>query len=233
MNESEIIRRIDDLIARTNLLLDFFEEGENYYGIKSDYLKDPALFPALSAQLLNFFDSFSDVLFPKNRYLDKAAYYLNIAPKNLTSTDIKTVIEILKALKHDIINGYLERYSTYVTAGVFNDFITMSKRLCENENGLLPAASLSTAVLEDSLRRIASTNNIPVEEADTLGSLNQKCYGVRAYQKNHLQLINGWAAIRNDADHGHFELFEGQPYAKKDIELMISGIEQFLASYLK
>jgi len=96
----------------------------------------------------------------------------------------------------------------------------------------VPAVSVSTAVLEDGLRRIAANKGITVGKDDTLGPLNDTCAKEGVYSKIEHNMIDKFRIIRNYVDHGHFEDFNNN-VPKKDIEAMIDDIERILAIYLK
>ena len=48
------------------------------------------------------------------------------------------------------------------------------------------------------------------------------------YNETKAKLLRAWAGIRNNAAHGEFEHFK-----RADVEVMIQGINNFLADYLK
>ena len=76
---------------------------------------------------------------------------------------------ILRALREDIANGYLRRLEALVSADVFTDFLDMAQHLLDTDYKD-PAASLTGAVLEDGLRRIATAKGNYGDSA-----LNQTC----------------------------------------------------------
>jgi len=75
--------------------------------------------------------------------------------------NIQAGIAILSALREDISNGYLRTTANIISAEVFSDFLEMGQHLLD-EGYKDPAASLTGAVLEDGLRRIARNHDITV-----------------------------------------------------------------------
>ncbi len=91
-------------------------------------------------------------------------------------------IPILRRLKSDIENGYLRKTANIISAEVFGDFLEMAQHLL-GEGYKDPAASLTGAVLEDGLRRIARNNNITVADQKNLNSLRDKCAREENFQR--------------------------------------------------
>jgi hypothetical protein len=89
-------------------------------------------------------------------------------------------VEILTRLRSDVANGYLRTTANVISAEVFGDFLEMAQHLLY-EGYKDPAASLTGAVLEDGLRRIARNNDITVSDWDDLASLKDKCMGKKIF----------------------------------------------------
>jgi len=68
--------------------------------------------------------------------------------------DSEPGVHILKSLKADIEAGYLREMENLISTEVFGDLLDMAQHLLD-QNYKGPAASLTGAVLEDELRRIA------------------------------------------------------------------------------
>jgi hypothetical protein len=139
---------------------------------------------------------------------------------------VKAGIGILRAIHEDLSGGYLFDIRTLVAADVFSDFIEMAEHLLES-GYKDSAASLTGAVREDGLRNIALRNNIKLKAREDLGSLNMKCADAALYSRLVQKKVSLWTGIRNHADHGEF----GQ-YSAGDVREMLSGVTDFLATYL-
>jgi hypothetical protein len=142
--------------------------------------------------------------------------------------EAKRGLAILKAVREDIAGGYLQKFETLVSASVFSDFLEMAEHLLDN-GYKDPAASLIGAVLEDSLRRICSNNDITVKTDDNISSLNQKLADQKSiYNRLKQREIEVWNKLRDYADHGHFD-----QYKQDDVKDMLRGVRSFLSEYLK
>jgi hypothetical protein len=134
---------------------------------------------------------------------------------------------ILRAVKEDILGGYVSDLKTLVSAEIFTDFLEMAEHL--SEYGYKdPAASLCGAVLEDGLRRIASNAGIKLKSREDLSSLNHKCADAGVYNRLIQKKIQVWIDVRNSADHGQFD-----EYTAQDVEEMLKGVNQFLSDFVR
>src|SRR5260370_15172456 len=136
-------------------------------------------------------------------------------------------IELLRRLYSDVENGYLRKTVSIISAEVFGDFLEMGEHLLA-EGYKDPAASLTGAVLEDGLRRIARNNNITVTDRDDLTSLRDKCVARQIFNNLVRQQITAWTTLRNSADHGKFG-----DYTAQQVGSMISDVRAFLGTHLK
>jgi hypothetical protein len=102
---------------------------------------------------------------------------------------------ILRALREDLELGYLENVRLLVAADLFSDFIEMAEHLLET-GYKDPAASLTGAVLEDGLRKIAAHNGITLKSKEDLSSLNTKCADGGVYNRLVQKKINVWIGVR-------------------------------------
>jgi len=124
-----------------------------------------------------------------------------------------------------------------VVAAISADYMGQAEALLhESISGrfdYVPAAVLCGAVLEDRLRRWCDAQSPPLntKKSDgnnmTLGPLIEELRRHQKFDKLILRQLQGWTDIRNHAAHGEFEKFE-----RHDVELMLSGVEHFLANRL-
>ena len=143
---------------------------------------------------------------------------------------LHSVIEgggILKAALADLKGGFLGKVQELVAVGIFVDFLEQASHLIE-AGYKDAAASITGAVLEDGLRRIAPTRNITVKSSDDLSALNHKLADGLVYNRLMQKRIQVWNDVRNNAAHGKF----GE-YKAEDVEEMIAGVESFLAAHLQ
>ena len=133
---------------------------------------------------------------------------------------------ILKAVREDVEGGYLKKIETLVSAAIFSDFLEMAEYLI-SEGYKDPAASLTGAVLEDRLRRIAVDHGIKLKSREDIGSLDQKLADSNVYNRLTQKKIQVWKSVRDNADHGKFS-----EYDKADVSEMVKGVQDFLERYL-
>ncbi|MFZ0011271.1 MAG: hypothetical protein WAL97_05130 [Halobacteriota archaeon] len=216
MLDAELISRLDSLIREGQFLAPQFQKMD----VNAIYVGQFIGWKASALALL------IDILPHDHTYIQE--FQKTINERDLTSSYIDGSVNILERLSKDISAGYLVQFKVLVSAEVFSDFIEMSKHLFDRRYRE-SAAALSTAVLEDALRHIASKNNVTFSKKDTLGPLNDKCIATGAYTSFWHKKILLWVGIRNHVDHGEFAEFAKIP--DKEIEDMIDGIEDFLTQY--
>jgi hypothetical protein len=133
---------------------------------------------------------------------------------------------ILRAAHEEIQQGYLSSLEQLVSADVFSDFLDMADHLLAN-GYKDPAASLTGAVLEDGLRKIAISNGVTVKDKEDLSSLNQKLAQAGVYNRIVQKQVHLWSDVRNHADHGKFDA-----YGTAEVVSMHRGVSSFLTEYL-
>lgn len=133
---------------------------------------------------------------------------------------------ILTGLSADIRDGYLRRQADLVASEVFSDFLDMAGYLLEG-GYFHAAASLTGAVAEDGLRRIARNEGVPVKPRDDMNALSSRLRERGVFTPLVAKRVTLWAEVRNHADHGEFDLVQ-----KADVEEMYKGVTAFLAERL-
>jgi len=135
-------------------------------------------------------------------------------------------VGILEAAYADYSEGFLFDLKALVSAEILGDFIDQVEELF-SKNYHVAAASLSGAVLEDSLRRICETNQIETPEKPGIEILNVALVKAEIYNKLKQKQITAWADLRNKADHGEFKEVK-----KDDVESMIKWVKKFQDEFL-
>jgi hypothetical protein len=157
-------------------------------------------------------------------------YYRDIVEANVRSTRVdsegRAYVAILSALREDVESGYLRRAEDLIAAEVFGSFLDMAEHLID-AGYYHPAASLTGAVLEDGLRRLAAKSELDVRPDDDLSSLNNRLASKGAYNNLVRKQVDTWAATRNLADHGQFE-----QVSVGDVREMHTGVSRFLGERL-
>jgi hypothetical protein len=152
-----------------------------------------------------------------------------------TISDTQKLLGVITGLKTALENGLLESLIYRIEAEIHGDYLSISERLLHNYSGELnhaPAAVLLGAILEDSLRRICTRQEPPVDttksngEYKTLNTLIDDLKRIGFINELKAKQLRAWADIRNSAAHGRFETF-----TRTDVEQMLSGVTTFLGDY--
>ncbi|MEK9968449.1 MAG: hypothetical protein VW600_04880 [Ferrovibrio sp.] len=168
-----------------------------------------------------YYRNYSAALATNAFYTVNSGYYGHIA----------RVHGILFALSYDVENGLVEGLRDLLQAEIFGDFLEMAEYLL-NEGYKDPAAVIAGAVLEDTLRKICTRCEIPVENESgkslTIDPLNTALLKKEIYDKLIHKQITSWADLRNNAAHGKFS-----SYDKDQVKLMILFVQKFASDYLE
>ena len=133
---------------------------------------------------------------------------------------------VLQAAQRDYEAGLVFDLRSIVAAEVFGDLMEQAEHLLKSKY-FAPAASLTGAILEDGLRKLAGKLQVPVPEQTTLDRLNADLAKAGAYSKLIQKNITAYTDVRNNADHGHFDKFKPE-----DVEAMVTWVRRFLAEHL-
>lgn len=147
-------------------------------------------------------------------------------------------ISMLKAAKDDLGQGFFDSLSGQIEAELASDYMGQAEGLLrEGQSGKydhVPAAVLAGAVLEKALRTLCGQQVPPIPtvnakgEPKTLSPMIEDLKKADVFNETKAKQLRAWADIRNHAAHGRFDQFR-----RTDVEQMISGINNFLADYLK
>jgi len=147
-------------------------------------------------------------------------------------------VSLLRGVKDDFEKGFLDDMVGAIEAEIASDYMGQAEHLlAEGQRGRsdhVPAAVLAGAVLEKALRTLCCQQQPPIPLKNTnggfktLGPLIDEVKKAGALNEAKAKQLRAWAGIRNLAAHGEFTQFK-----RTDVEAMISGINSFLADYLK
>jgi len=139
-------------------------------------------------------------------------------------SEVEHGVGILRGLAADARDGFLfTRVSNLIAAEVFSDFLEMAQHLVAKDH-FHAAASLTGAVLEDLLRRLADANKIKYTKRDGLDSLNVALAKAGIYNMVDKRRIDVWRQVRNDADHGNWDKVRPD-----DVRDMLKHVTDFVA----
>src|ERR687886_179718 len=170
--EDNLLKRVDRLIAKG---VDVLATRE--YREQLGWFVDHSAAVEWQSQALSFLTTLVG-----NAHVYTTRFYERTFPTAAPSS-IEAGQGILRAVKEDLQEGVLlTGIRNLVSAEIFSDFLDMAKHL--HESGYKdPAASLTGAVLEDGLRRIAQSKNVTVKQTDNLNSLNQRLAASEIYTR--------------------------------------------------
>jgi len=137
--------------------------------------------------------------------------------------ELKDLKAVFLAAKEDYEGGYITSIRALIQAEVFSTELEQARELLASQY-LSAAAVVAGVVLETSLRQLCVDKGIP---AGKLDKMNADLAKAGTYHLLVQKRITAIADIRNNAAHGHPELFTAE-----DVDDMISYIEGFLADYL-
>ena len=147
-------------------------------------------------------------------------------------------VAFLRAIREDFAEGFLDDLGAEIEAEVAADYMGQAEQLLqEGQTGKYDhvlAAVLAGAVLEKGLRTLCGKQTAPVPTAGAdgkplmLNALIDTLKKAGAFNELVAKQLRAWADIRNKAAHGEFDQFK-----RDDVELMLKGVNSFLAEHLK
>lgn len=137
---------------------------------------------------------------------------------------------IIKSVQNDFEKGLLVNIRQLLQAEIFADFLEMGEYLLK-ENYKDAAAVIIGSVLEDSLRKLATSNGINILKDNgnylTLEPLNIELAKADVYNRLKQKEVTSWGDLRNKAAHGHHD-----EYDKPQVQMMLLFVQKFCSDYL-
>jgi uncharacterized protein YutE (UPF0331/DUF86 family) len=121
--------------------------------------------------------------------------------------------------------GTLGQIEYIVAAETFDDFLDHSSNY-HKANKKIEASILASSVLEDTVKKIATKNNLPIKGI-SLEPLIENLIVAGVFNQVKGKRIKAYAGTRNKALHAEWEEFD-----IKDVGEMIKGIRELVESYL-
>lgn len=160
--------------------------------------------------------------------------------KTMNPQSVGTLYGWIVAYKDDYEKGFLDDLTQMIEANITSDYLELAEDLLtgsKKQTGSynhIPAAVLTGAILEESLRILCQRQNPPIDIKDkdgkpkNLGGLidslkKDKKTGIGLFDELIAKQLRAWADIRNAAAHGEFSKIK-----EPDVELMITGVRNFL-----
>jgi hypothetical protein len=144
---------------------------------------------------------------------------------------LNAAVGCLKGAYEAFKAGRLSNIRAILQADIFTDFLEMAEHLLKKKYKDA-AAVLIGAVLEDTLRKLASNLGIPLQtnngKRKTIEPLNDDLVKAGLYDTLIKKQVTTWADLRNKAAHGEFD-----KYDTKMVRMMLIFVQDFCTKYLR
>jgi hypothetical protein len=139
----------------------------------------------------------------------------------LVAVQADRIVGIVRALKGDLDDGYLESFSELVRGELFESLIEMATHLL-NEGYKDAAAVIAGSLIEAHLQHLCVKHGVAVNHTSADGTtrplkaeqLNQALRKNRTYSLFDQKQITAWLDIRNSAAHGKYSDYDEGLVAK-------------------
>jgi hypothetical protein len=239
--KADFIKRIEDLIVEGKQVQSTFkkevETHKSSFGMSDSppvqrikVKLDRVAFAAWKTKCVNLADKLLSVETGLSKYLDFRGI-------EMSEGGIEIALGYLTGLQDIVTKDFLSNVGVRIEAEVASDYMGQAEDLLaqgtKGQHDHVPAAVLSGAVLEKSLRTLCSQQSPPIPLQDRnrkrkmMNVLIDDLKDAGLYNENKAKQLRAWAAVRNAAAHGEFNKFD-----RKDVESMLKAIGDFLADYL-
>ena len=141
----------------------------------------------------------------------------------------ESAVAILRAVRAEIVGGWMFTMKGLIAAELFSDFMEMADHLLKS-GYKDPAAVMTGCVLEEHLRQLCVKHAVPLED-DRNGDhvvkktdrINSDLTKSDVYNKLEQKQITAWLDLRNNAAHGKYD-----EYTADQVKLMKAGILDFM-----
>jgi hypothetical protein len=228
LNALELAKReLDDLIATGEKLISLAGNAEDT--LKGSHLADVMAWVARSGYIIHKVGG-------ENSAYDRAFQSARSAASFtiIHSTHYSHLCEIsgaLKGLRHALDAGLLQDLRRLVQADIFADFLEMAEHLL-SEGYKDASAVLIGGVLEDTLRKLSASNDLPLltnaGKPLTIEPLNVNLTKAGIYSPLTKKQVTSWADLRNNAAHGDYG-----KYTTDEVKQMLLFVQRFCADFLQ
>ncbi|URN07141.1 hypothetical protein LUW74_29980 [Actinomadura madurae] len=139
---------------------------------------------------------------------------------------IPVYVGILRALKADMLEGWLEGISELLHAQTFADLLDQSNELL-NKAYKDPAAVVAGSTLEAHIRLLCDKYGVSLQQASgnpkKADTMNADLVKAGAYNGLQQKAVTAWLAIRNASAHGEYT-----KYDQGQVANMLQGVRDFI-----
>lgn len=199
MNNRIIFERLDHLIHKG------IEACKNPLGERTQSYVSDVNWYSFETSAFKFLQDMVGNESPYFKGLEKALHSQYVS-------NILAGVEILKAIKIEIENGWMTKIKSIVSAEIFSDFLEMAKYL--TEQGFKDAAAvIFGSTLESHLKKVGEKLNVELTFENSKGEtipkkadrLNADLLKAGAYNILDQKNITAWLELRNKAAHGQYD----------------------------
>ena len=202
--KDKILKKLDDLIFEANTFLQDITQNtvEDAHSIKAIKESKFASFKTATLSFLKTILGTEEIYY--NKFLHGVIYY--------TDYSLVLAIELLRKIKTDVEEGWLQGIKGVISAELFTDFLDMAEYLL-NEGYKDPAAVIIGSVLEENLRQLTLKSELPIIQSDKISnkqtpikaeSLNVELSKNSVYNLTYQKSITAYLDLRNNAAHGKY-----------------------------
>jgi len=145
--------------------------------------------------------------------------------QGVPSNVLVLMLGLLKGAKDEWDHGLLGRIEYIVAGETFDDFLDYADNYLKG-NKKTESSVLASAVLEDTVKKIAHKNRLSTENK-TLDPLIDELVKANAFTPVKAKRVRSFAGVRNHALHAEWDKFD-----ISDVGAMIKGIRELIEEFL-
>jgi len=149
----------------------------------------------------------------------------NDLKRGVTSSVLVQMLGLLRGVKDEWDHGLLGRIEYIVAGATFDDFLDYAAEYLKG-NKKMESSVLASAVLEDTVKKIAQKNGLATERK-TLDPLIDELVKVNAFTPVKAKRVKAYAGVRNHALHADWDKFD-----ISDVGQLIEGTRELIENYL-
>lgn len=213
--------KAEDIIAQIDKLFGEYEALKKV--AKYDDMSDQRVeAPALAVRLRAAIERLTPI---------SSAYAKEAAKLDDTASvfQINSYLGILRALRADILDGWLEGVTELLHADTFGNFLDQASELL-NKGFKDASAVVAGTVLEYHIRLLCEKNSVDTEQSPgqpkKAETMNADLAKADAYNGLEQKSVTAWLGVRNAAAHGEYD-----KYDHKQVAGMITAVREFVIRY--
>ncbi|MDD5326285.1 MAG: hypothetical protein PHY02_00540 [Phycisphaerae bacterium] len=145
--------------------------------------------------------------------------------QGVPSNVLVLMLGVLKGVKDEWDHGLLGRIEYIVAGATFDDFLDYAAEYHKG-NKKIESSVLASAVLEDTVKKIAQKNGLATERK-TLDPLIDELVKANVFTPVKAKRVRSFAGVRNHALHAEWDKFDNS-----DVGAMIKGIRELIEELL-